>query len=628
MTRQSWQWQSETQTFWCLVFLLVDFPLKINSFQWGSQKGLNRQTLWVPQQALSTFWSLHLNTLTPTPPSYGSKWYIKSVCRTCAAVRSTSLDADKEREVVLSDWLEESLLDHYVQRDKTPSMGLELVNLSGQQPEEHRQGDQDDYSSAPFRFHLLVQHVWSELTKDDQLAYLGPVGQAKVKRVLSVLAAYGALREHPQQSGVASPQKAFSEMDIDSDGQVTFEEFVQWYSKSDSHERQRSEVQASALVSGRALSSDVGQNIEEAQSYPGSEQGEGDISGDGVKLRTGWGSQGSSNMVLVSDYAAYTGDRGEARKMTAMEEDTIRERWLAEELAEDVNTPSAEQPWSSMANGLKQILEVAHGVEERTMTAEERCSIREQWLAEEFDEGVCTPISIEQPQISTSHDLKQGLEVMQSSKERSMTHEEKNVLRERWLAGDLAENVYTPSVEQPRNSASSDLKQALEIVQILVKAHADSDTIIAALASSIIRNPLGRYNLGVIEEQFGPIIRGIVEDRLVLERLPEPPSSSSFVTLQKAKGMRPLLDMDDHDAKLLREFLVHSSKDARAVVVHMADLVYRLRLPSDTPIYHRQNLAIEALQVNQQCLLLSCSQFLVRIVFVCESHSSLHLSEP
>ena len=44
---------------------------------------------------------------------------------------------------------------------------------------------------------------------------------------------------------------------------------------------------------------------------------------------------------------------------------------------------------------------------------------------------------------------------------------------------------------------------------------------------------MSRYNLEVIEEQFGPIIRGIVEDRLLLERLPEPTSSASYLAIQQ-----------------------------------------------------------------------------------------------
>ena len=57
--------------------------------------------------------------------------------------------------------------------------------------------------------------------------------------------------------------------------------------------------------------------------------------------------------------------------------------------------------------------------------------------------------------------------------------------------------------------------------QILIGSSADSDTLVAALASSTFRGPEG-YQLSAIEEQFGPIVRGIVEGRLMLEALPQP----------------------------------------------------------------------------------------------------------
>lgn len=42
---------------------------------------------------------------------------------------------------------------------------------------------------------------------------------------------------------------------------------------------------------------------------------------------------------------------------------------------------------------------------------------------------------------------------------------------------------------------------------------------------------------------------------------------------------------------------VHSSRDARAVVVHMADLTCRLRERSNIPVYAKHSLALEAIQV-------------------------------
>lgn len=49
--------------------------------------------------------------------------------------------------------------------------------------------------------------MWAELSRGNQVEYLGREGQEKVKGALTVLAAYCALREHPLQAGVDSPQQ-------------------------------------------------------------------------------------------------------------------------------------------------------------------------------------------------------------------------------------------------------------------------------------------------------------------------------------------------------------------------------------------------------------------------------------
>ena len=117
------------------------------------------------------------------------------------------------------------------------------------------------------------------------------------------------------------------------------------------------------------------------------------------------------------------------------------------------------------------------------------------------------------------------------------TEDEKDAARERWLAGDAPDTGSEASGTKPSDggdSAAKDLDKALEMLCVLVKAHADADTLVAALASQIIRDPSdGKFNLEVIEEQFGPIIRGIVEDRLLLDRLPEPTSSASYLAIQQ-----------------------------------------------------------------------------------------------
>lgn len=65
----------------------------------------------------------------------------------------------------------------------------------------------DTHSTVPALFPLFQQLMWAELSQGNQLEYLGREGQEKVKGALTVLAAYCALREHPLQTGVNSPQQ-------------------------------------------------------------------------------------------------------------------------------------------------------------------------------------------------------------------------------------------------------------------------------------------------------------------------------------------------------------------------------------------------------------------------------------
>ncbi|CAM9818622.1 unnamed protein product, partial [Hapterophycus canaliculatus] len=428
--------------------------------------------------------------------------------------------------VVLSDWLDESPLS---------SLDLPKVESGDRNADLHQQGQVEvvgdnvheeqaaGNSSAPFRFQQLIQHMWAEVSRDNQLEYLGGDGQRKVKGALTVLAAYCALREHPLQAGVESPQQAFSEMDFNRDGEVSFDEFVRWYSVSVALDEPQ--MDGGAVPIGVAVS------------QPGAPLARTET------LAAAAGSRASWLLADVEKSLALTGHP------------------LA-------SAPTADQTPSSAA------------VQVSTSKAA-------------ADDG------------AGAESLKRGREIPNliaatSATEtgRVPTEKEKEAARERWLAGGAAEiGTKVAGKEATDDSASKDLEKALEMLCILVKGNADAETLVAALASCIIRNPMGRYNLEVIEEQFGPIIRGIVEDRLLLERLPEPTSSTSYLAIQQSFGVKPVLDLDDNHAKLMRDYLVHSSRDARAVVVHMADLTCRLRDPSKTPEHERHTLALEALQV-------------------------------
>ncbi|CAM9880882.1 unnamed protein product, partial [Discosporangium mesarthrocarpum] len=455
-------------------------------------------------------------------------------------------------EVVLSDWLGESIhgetqVVHSQGQERQDTHEIEEggrylkpAGSSDIQEQKGRRGSlvSVDQGSAPFRFYQLIQNTWNDLSDGDKLGYLGQEGQMRVKQALTVLAAYGALREHPVHSSVASPQQAFSEMDFDSDGEVTFQEFVRWYRGPDENQDNASPSSPQSLKGPPppAPTPTFWETAPPASSSPADIQNHQD-------RRPSPGSGGSD--------------------------------------------PELPWPWPSQRGQGK-----GQG----------------QGQAQGEGRGEAWPILLTPDSVAWAGDGG-------GRRRRALTPDEREALRERWLAGGLGKGDVVPLVapgargrragtgrggKVPGVSGSnfgSSLGRVLDMVGILVKANADADTLVAALASCIMRQPGGGYNLEVIGEQFGPIVRGIVEDRLLLERLPCPPSSTSYVALQQSRGMRPVLDMDDHHAKLLREYLVRSSRDARAVVLHMADLLQRLRSPSDMPAHERQTLALEALQL-------------------------------
>ncbi|CAM9328194.1 unnamed protein product [Scytosiphon promiscuus] len=430
--------------------------------------------------------------------------------------------------VVLSDWLDEppvsslGLPDIGDGHGNVDFRGRGQVEVVGDNADEEQTGG--DGTSAPFRFQQLIQHMWAEVSRDNQLEYLGGEGQGKVKGALTVLAAYCALREHPLQAGVDSPQQAFSEMDFNRDGEVSFDEFVRWYSMSIALDEPQTDGGATPTTT--------------SASPPGAPLARTET------LAPTAGSRASWLLADVEKSLARTGRHP---------------------LASATGAGQAPRPATTQVSTTEAVTEDETG-------------------ADSLARGQDVP----------------GLMALTAAAGAALgpTEEEKESARERWLAGEAAEvGTKVAGNEVTDDSASKDLEKALEMLCILVKGNADAETLVAALASCIIRNPMGRYNLEVIEEQFGPIIRGIVEDRLLLERLPEPTSSTSYLAIQQSFGVKPVLDLDDNHAKLMRDYLVHSSRDARAVVVHMADLTCRLRDPNKTPEHERHTLALEALQL-------------------------------
>lgn len=261
---------------------------------------------------------------------------------------------------------------------------------------------------------VLLQHMWAEVSRDSQLEYLGEDGQGKVKGALTVLAAYCALREHPLQAGVDSPQQAFSEMDFNRDGEVSFDEFVRWYSMSIALDETRTDDRADPIAAP-----------------PGASLARTDTLAPAAGSRASW---------LLAD----------------VEKSLAR---LGHPLA---SAPITDQMPYSAAVEFSTKAEADQRVEAKSLAR-----------GQEF------------PGLTAS--------IAAAGAELGPSEEEKEAVRERWLAGGAAEvGAKAVGNEAPDDSASKDLEKALEMLCILVKGNADAETLVAALASCIIRNPMGR----------------------------------------------------------------------------------------------------------------------------------------
>lgn len=291
--------------------------------------------------------------------------------------------------------------------------------------------------------------------------------------------------------------QAFSEMDFNRDGEVSFDEFVRWYSMSSALDEPQQAASGTTPT--------VAANGEAAPP----------TSPETALARTGG---------FATDSLATAAANSRVSRLLADVEKT---------LALTGSSPTTNQPPRLAAVGSAQ----AGAASDQSSGVE--TSARGQLLTS------LAPPSASLAAVATAAATGAGL---------GSTEEEKETARERWLAGGAADagpDTFETKSADGGDLAAEDLDKALSILCVLVKARADADTLVAALASQIIRNPMGRYNLEVIEEQFGPIIRGIVEDRLLLERLPEPTSSTSYLAIQQVtiRGMAKVVFGGDRSSQ-------------------------------------------------------------------------------
>lgn len=159
---------------------------------------------------------------------------------------------------------------------------------------------------------------------------------------------------------------------------------------------------------------------------------------------------------------------------------------------------------------------------------------------------------------------------------------------------ELVRTALRLGVEAPPHA----LLRAASIARILADLHADANALCAAVlhctvatsveeSASASASATERHAANVLRyPPFGrAAVRNIVEDVQSLEAL-------------SAVAAHHFDDLDDENARMLREYCVMATRDARAIIVKLAETLHKLRSRTQwMPLHEQHVLALQALQV-------------------------------
>lgn len=252
-------------------------------------------------------------------------------------------------------------------------------------------------------------------------------------------------------------------MDFNRDGEVSFDEFVRWYSMSAALERPESSSPPDAFTTAAAddCADSVGAStatatVDAMATGPPSTGTSIARAGDVGKALTSSSSSGASRLMADLETVTLSKRRASQPAPPPRRQQQQQQQRASNTAARPSQLPPRPAPRGEITDG---------------------SAGRGEW-----------PLVVAPSAASWGVEERVGAEL-------EATETEKEAARERWLAGgDAGSGVEMPRSE-PKSvdvSAAEDLEKALELLCILVKASADADTLIAALASCMIRGPMGR----------------------------------------------------------------------------------------------------------------------------------------
>eukprot|EP00186_Timspurckia_oligopyrenoides_P004103 CAMPEP_0182442770 /NCGR_PEP_ID=MMETSP1172-20130603/1652_1 /TAXON_ID=708627 /ORGANISM="Timspurckia oligopyrenoides, Strain CCMP3278" /LENGTH=433 /DNA_ID=CAMNT_0024637793 /DNA_START=97 /DNA_END=1398 /DNA_ORIENTATION=- len=189
--------------------------------------------------------------------------------------------------------------------------------------------------------------------------------------------------------------------------------------------------------------------------------------------------------------------------------------------------------------------------------------------------GVSSSIVTKATQMCTHRSMNSGVTNAHTVPESRIRHALSKTLQ--YLSKEDISDVYLMFSALPSGYG---LKQTTKLLAALGSLRCDKHTIIAALLLALFgTNPM-KLRRSFLRQRVHDSTIAIIEEKLWMDQLP-----AKFT------------DLEDANAKVLREYILVSLEEPRAVVLKLTEVLLKMRAVSDFPPYRQQIEALEVLQI-------------------------------